>query len=294
MPCDASGHTLGQLAVDARRPGDPGTGGPAEQPKGRAMSWAPDLYLRFQDERTRPAAELAARVAVADPRAVIDLGCGPGNSTAVLRARWPAAEVTGLDSDAAMLAAAAASNARVRWVRGDAASWEADGAFDVVYSNAMLQWLPDHAAVVPRLFRAVAPGGALALQIPVRMGSAIDRDVAAAIADPRWRDALVTAARALTDHDPLFYYDLLCARAARLDVWTTEYCHALDGPEAILAWVRGTRLRPFLAALPSDADRQEFEAALLERITLSHPRRGDGRVVFPFRRLFLVAYRGPT
>lgn len=270
------------------------------------MSWAPDLYLRFQDERTRPAAELAARVAVAGPRAVIDLGCGPGNSTAVLRARWPAAEVTGLDSDAAMLAAAAASDAGVRWVRGDAASWEADGAFDVVYSNAMLQWLPGHAAVVPRLFRAVAPGGALAFQIPVRTGSAIDRDVAAAIADPRWRDALaaaaatadprwrdalVTAARALTDHDPLFYYDLLCARAARLDVWTTEYCHALDGPEAILAWVRGTRLRPFLAALPSDADRQEFEADLLGRITLSHPRRGDGRVVFPFRRLFLVAYR---
>jgi trans-aconitate 2-methyltransferase len=254
--------------------------------------WDPKLYLTFGGERTRPAGDLAARVEVADPSRVIDLGCGPGNSTAVLRARWPTAVVVGLDNDTEMLAAAERSDPAVRWVRGDAAAWEPDEAYDVVFSNAMLQWLPDHAAAVPRWFRAVAPGGALAIQLPAHLQSPLHRHILEVADSPPWREATGGARRALVAHDAAFYYDALCLVAERLDLWETEYCHVMDGPDAILTWIRGTGLRPFLSALPGEEERQCFEAALLQRVAAAYPRRQDGRVLFPFRRLFFVAYRG--
>ena len=255
-------------------------------------SWNPNLYLRFHGERTRPAMDLAARVEVSNPRRVIDLGCGPGNSTAVLRSRWPGAEITGLDSDAAMLAEAEKSDASVRWVQGDAATLTPTESFDVVFSNAMLQWLPNHEEVVPRWFRAVAPVGALAVQIPFHYKSAIHRHILAVADEREWRDATMAARSAIGTHDGAFYYDLLCPLAERVDLWETEYCHVLNGPEDILEWMRGTGLRPFLSALASDDQRQRFEAHLLERVTEAYPRRRDGKVLFPFRRLFFVAYRG--
>jgi trans-aconitate 2-methyltransferase len=255
------------------------------------MSWDPQLYLTFAGERTRPAADLAARVEVPDPQSVIDLGCGPGNSTAVLLARWPAARLTGLDADPDMLAAARRSDAGVRWVLADAAAWDPAEGFDVVFSNALLQWVPDHAAVVPRLFRAVNPGGALAFQVPAHLESPLHRHMLELAAEPAWRDAMRPACSALTSHGPEFYYDALCPLASRVDLWVTEYCHIMAGPEAILTWIRGTGLRPFLSALPADADRRRFETALLDRSAGSYPRRPDGRVVFPVRRLFAVAYR---
>lgn len=256
------------------------------------ITWDPQLYLRFGADRTRPAVDLSARVETAQPRRVIDLGCGPGNSTAVLRARWPAADIVGLDNDAEMLAAASKSDAAVRWLHSDAATWQPDTAYDVVFSNAMLQWLPDHAAAIPRLFGAVAPGGAMAVQVPVHLHSALHRHIVDIADQPKWRDPTRHARGAIVAHEAEFYYDVLCSLAARIDLWVTEYCHIMDDPEAIVAWIRGTGLRPFLNALPSDEDRRQFEAALLERVTASYPRRLDGRIVFPFRRLFFVAYRG--
>ncbi|MEX2169078.1 MAG: methyltransferase domain-containing protein [Pirellulales bacterium] len=254
-------------------------------------SWNPSLYLKFGAERTRPAGDLVARIDVPKPRRVIDLGCGPGNSTAILRARWPSAETTGLDSDAAMLAAAAKSDPEVRWVQGDAANWEPTELYDVVFSNAMLQWLPNHAAVVPRLFGAVAPNGALAVQIPAHLESALHLHILEVANEPEWREDTRAARGAIGSHDPGFYYDLLCPLGERIDLWETEYDHVMNGPEDILTWIRGTGLRPFLNALASEQERQRFESLLLERVAVSYPRRRDGRVLFPFRRLFLVAYR---
>lgn len=255
-------------------------------------SWNPCLYLKFGNERTRPAVDLVARIELADPKRVIDLGCGPGNSTAILQARWPAAEITGLDSDAAMLAAAAKTDAGVRWVESDAANWQLSEPYDVVFSNAMLQWLPNHSAIVPSWFRAVAPGGALAVQIPYHLQSALHRHILEVADEPEWREATRDARGAIGAHDAGFYYDLLCQSAARIDLWETEYDHVMDGPEEILTWIRGTGLRPFLSALSSESQRQRFEALLLGRVAESYPWRRDGRVLFPFRRLFFVAYRG--
>ena len=207
------------------------------------MPWDPQLYLIFDRERTQPAIDLAAsRVQLAYPRRIIDLGCGPGNSTAVLRTHWPNAEVTGLDSDAAMIATARDSNASVTWLQQDASSWHADGEYDLVFSNALLQWLPDHAGVIGRWFASVAPGGALAVQIPSHLNSAVHRHILEVACDPRWHEHTGKASHAINSAEPQFYYDLLCAFTPRVDLWITEYCHVMRGPEEIVKWMRGTGL----------------------------------------------------
>lgn len=255
-------------------------------------NWDPQLYLTFAAQRTRPAEDLAARIDVAQPRRVIDLGCGPGNSTAVLRRRWPSAAITGLDSDAAMLAEAERSDPKVRWLKADAASWEPSERYDVVFSNAMLQWLPDHPNAVARMFRGVAPDGALAVQMPSHLRSPLHRHIVDVAALPEWQPAMRDVRHGIVEHDADFYYDILSDWAGRVDLWVTEYEHVLDGPEAIITWIRATGLRPYLNALADDEERARFQAALLARVARSYPRRRDGRVLFPFRRLFFVAYRG--
>lgn len=254
-------------------------------------TWNPALYLTFDRERTQPAIDLAARVEIAEPRSVLDLGCGPGNSTAVLKARWPTAALAGLDSDPDMLAAAAKSDPGVRWIHADAASWRPDAAYDVVFSNAMLQWLPDHDEATRRFFGAVAQGGALAVQVPTHARSALHTNILELAKEPQWRGHLGGVHGAIHGRDPAFYYDVLAPLAKRIDLWETEYNHVLAGPEAIVTWIRGTGLRPFLHALPDEESRRRFEGELLDRVSVAYPRRPDGKVLFPFRRLFFVAYR---
>jgi trans-aconitate 2-methyltransferase len=253
--------------------------------------WDPQLYLTFNTERTQPAIDLVQRVNVQKAKAVIDLGCGPGNSTAVLRARWPDAQLTGLDSDPAMLAQARTSDATVQWMQADAGSWQPKATYDVVFSNALLQWVPDHAALLPRLIGAVAPGGALAVQIPAHVNSRLHQHILVLANSPKWSAVLGSVPHGIISHDVGFYYDVLRPHAARLDLWETEYVHVMENAEAILTWIRATGLRPFLQALSDDVQRTQFENDLLELVKVSYPQRADGKVLFPFRRLFFVAYR---
>jgi trans-aconitate 2-methyltransferase len=257
-------------------------------------SWDPGQYLQFVQERTRPARDLVGRSALESPRRVIDLGCGPGNSSRLLAERWPGAALTGLDSAAAMIAAASRDYPDADWVEGDIAGWATeDGpAYDLVFSNAALQWVADHATVYPGMFGRVAPGGALAIQVPADIDAPAHRAMRDLAASPRWRDAWPAGGvREWRVHDAGFYYDLLCRRAARLDIWQTEYLHILPDAAAIVAWYKGTGLRPFLDALPTDHDRERFEADYLTRIREAYRPRADGRVILPFLRLFLIAWR---
>jgi len=256
-------------------------------------TWDADLYLRFGSERTQPALDLLRRVELVAPQRVIDLGCGPGNSTALLRARWAAAEVVGLDNSTEMLAAAAAGYPQGKWVRGDAAAWTADVPFDLVFSNAALQWVPDHAAVLPRLLQQVAPGGCLAVQMPVHFQSPVHQRILEIAGEPAWGERLDKARTAIAVGRPSFYYDLLQPRAARLDLWETEYIHVLESPRSIVDWIRGTGLRPFLEALADDQERDRFLELLLTGVEQAYRPQKDGRVLFPFRRLFVVAYANP-
>jgi trans-aconitate 2-methyltransferase len=265
-------------------------------------SWNAEQYLRFAAERTQPARDLAARIAVAAPTRVIDLGCGAGNSTAVLAERWPDAEISGLDSSPEMIAAAKRDYPDRNWAVGDIASWPngdgrfdvtgGDRRFDIVFSNAAMQWVPDHAALYPRIFRRVAPGGALAVQVPCNIGAAAHETMRAIAASPGWAARFPPGGvREWHVGDAAFYYDLLAGAAARIDLWETEYLHVMPSVDAIVEWYKGTGLRPFLEALTSDAERDAFTADYAEKLRPHYPERADGRVLFPFQRLFLVAYR---
>jgi trans-aconitate 2-methyltransferase len=261
--------------------------------------WNPNQYLKFAEERTQPCRDLAARIAVNNVRRAIDLGCGPGNSTAVLRDRWPNAEFTGLDSSAEMIERARREYPGQHWIVGDISEWAgadhdaSHGQFDVVFSNAAMQWVDDHAAVYPQLFSRVAPGGALAIQIPGNIDALPHRLMREVAATPEWSRRFPPGkVNEWHHHEMEFYYDVLAPAAARLDLWATEYLHILPDAEAIVEWYRGTGLRPFLEALDTDAERARFIADYLEALRPHYPPRPAGGVLFPFRRIFLVAYRG--
>lgn len=254
------------------------------------QTWNPSSYLKYEDYRTRPAIDLVSRIRVEVPQWVIDLGCGPGNSTQVLWSRWPNACVVGLDSSPEMIAAAQDIYPDQHWRLGDIATWVDDLKFDVVFSNAALQWLGNHGELLPRLFRQVAPGGALALQIPATNDASIRSIIHEVSEDSAWSYRMNGARAALTFMHPSEYYDMLATNAQSVDLWETEYQHVLKSPAAIIEWISSTGLRPFLDALQSDDERQRFMTMLLDRVTEAYPLRADGNVLFPFRRLFIVAY----
>jgi trans-aconitate 2-methyltransferase len=221
----------------------------------------------------------------------MDLGCGPGNSTEVLARRWPGAELSGLDSSAEMIAAARKSHPDWQWSTEDIGLWTAVEPYDVVFSNAALQWVPEHARVLPQLLGQVAAGGALAMQVPANMDAPAHAAMREIGARAEWRGYFERSVREWHVEAVEAYYDLMAPHAGRVDLWVTEYQHVMDGPEALVEWYRGTGLRPWLDALPDEAARARFGVEYLETVRVAYPRRGDGRVLFPFRRLFLVAYR---
>jgi trans-aconitate 2-methyltransferase len=253
--------------------------------------WDADQYLKFASERTQPVFDLLHRIRLEKPRRIADLGCGPGNSTAVLRNRWPEAFLVGVDSSPEMIQKARETFPEGAWVVGDAAVWGDQEQFDLVFSNAMLHWVTNHETVCRHLLELLAPGGALAIQVPAHYDSPLHREIMEVSRDVAWNGRMEGARHALTNHAPEFYYDLLGPLVSRLDVWETTYYHVLAGPEGVVEWFRGTGLRPFLEVLKSDEERHRFERMLLERYTKTYPRRANGVILFPFRRLFWVAYR---
>jgi trans-aconitate 2-methyltransferase len=244
--------------------------------------WDPAQYLSFADHRARPFHELMARVGPVTPRRVVDLGCGPGNLTAALAARWPSAVVEALDSSLEMVAAARARglDARVE----DVASWKPAPDTDVVVTNAVLQWVPEHASLLRRWVGELSSGAWLALQVPGNFADpshAVVRELVAA----EWPelDGLLRTSPVL---DPAGYADVL--DGCEVDAWETTYLQRLEGPDAVLEWISGTALRPIKAALADD-DWTRFRLALAPRLRQAYPRRADGTTWFPFRRVFAVA-----
>lgn len=266
------------------------------------MNWNPSQYLRFRDARIQAVLDLVSRLAVQLPaagvRRIVDLGCGPGNSTDVLAGQWPLAHVTGLDSSPEMLADARARYPKIQFTAGDIADWaRARGeTWDLVFANSALQWLPDHAALLPALFARVAPGGALAFQVPASVDAPVGQIPRNLAASPAWHHYFPPGAIREWNAAPLAaYYAALAPHAAALDLWETEYVHIMPGgPLDILQWYLGSGLRPFLAALPDEPARQRFCDEYLEGLNLAYPRQPDGKVLFPFRRRFVIAHRAPA
>ena len=254
-----------------------------------AEDWNPKLYLKFEDERTRPPRDLLAQVPLARPRRVVDIGCGPGNSTELLVERWPQAEVTGIDSSPNMVAQATARLPAARFEQADISNWAPAEGTDVLFGNAVFQWVPDHLAVLERLLAALPEGGGLAVQMPDNVEEPSHRLMRETAAKGPWAERLVGAARDVLPSVGA-YYDRLKPLARHVDIWHTFYNHPLEGAPAIADWFRSTGLRPYLSPLDEE-ERAAFLADYTARLAEAYPARVDGRVLLRFPRLFIVAVR---
>lgn len=256
------------------------------------MRWDPEQYLRFADERARPFRELLARVQAQDPKIVVDLGCGPATLTRELAARWPAAHVAGVDVSAEMIERARAEAGDVvELTRADIRDWTPLTPVDVLVSNATLQWVPGHLGLLGRLAGFLARGGELAVQVPGNVTEPSHTELRELAASEPWRDRLADV-RWPTVEEPASYLTRLAGLGLDVDVWETTYHQVLPGDDAVLEWMRGTGLRPVLAALADDGERLAFEAEYGRRLREAYPRQEHGTVL-PYRRIFLVGRRRP-
>ena len=252
------------------------------------MDWDPGQYALFTSHRLRPALDLLARIDHADAGLVADLGCGNGAVLPALARRWPDAELIGVDSSPDMLAAAAKQPARATLVEADAARWQPGRPVDVIFSNATLHWLDHHDRLLPRLMGMLAPGGVLAVQMPDNFGQPSHTLLAEIADDPAWRDRAAGVPRRDPVLPPADYLAILRPVADDITVWQTTYYQELTGADPVLDWTRGSCLRPVLQALEPD-QRAAFLDRYAARLREAYPADADGRVVFPFRRLFLTA-----
>ncbi|MDX6433616.1 MAG: trans-aconitate 2-methyltransferase [Streptosporangiaceae bacterium] len=260
-------------------------------------TWDPAQYWVFADERSRPFFELVGRIGAEAPARVVDLGCGHGELTATLAQRWPGAAIAGIDSSTEMINAAhrlaAGHPARLEFAVGNLADWAPEGPVDVIVSNAALQWVPEHRELLPRWTQALSPGGWLAFQVPGNAGAPSHALLRELCRSPRWRDRLADVLRWHPVGDPAEYFGLLAGQGCRVDAWETTYLQVLQGDDAVLEWVKGTALRPVLAALGGEgaAETAEFLTEYAGLLREAYPP-GPHGTLFPFRRIFVVARTG--
>ena len=253
--------------------------------------WNAAQYLKFEDERTRPSRDLLAQIPLADARRVVDIGCGPGNSTELLVERWPQAAVIGIDNSADMLRQARERLPGHSFIEANIAQWAPPENTDVLFANAIFQWVPGHLKQLQRLLGALSPGGVLAVQMPDNLDEpahVLMREVAQL--EP-WRKTLAETARVRDSlPKPGGYYDTLRPLCSRLEIWHTIYNHVLDDATAIVEWVKGTGLRPFVDPL-DPPERKAYLAEYTARIAASYLPQADGKVLLRFPRIFIVAVR---
>jgi trans-aconitate 2-methyltransferase len=259
---------------------------------GIELSWSAKQYVAFEDERTRPVRDLLAALPHIEARSVIDLGCGPGNSTEVLAARYPQAKISAIDSSSDMIEAARRRLPHISFTVADLQFWEDAGPFDVILANAVLQWIDKHESLLPRFVEKLAPGGALAVQMPDNLDEPAHRLMRQIAADGPWAATLAAAAAARAPQPgAAWYYELLRPLCSRVDLWRTTYYHFLrGGAEAVVEWFKGSGLRPFLEPLDA-AQRRSFLEVYTAAIAKAYPAVADGSVLLPFPRLFLTAIR---
>ncbi len=256
--------------------------------------WDPEQYLRFSDHRLRPAMELLQRIGLYAPEVIVDLGCGAGNVTQLLAARWPSAQIYAVDSSAEMLEQARARSSEIHWQQNTIERWVPERTPDLIYSNAALHWVAGHHELIPRLAQFLNKQGCLAVQMPVSWDAASHRLMRETLesvmtdVDQSVGDALTTVAARKWVEAPDVYYELLAAHAASVDVWQTEYLHELHGEDPVLAWMKGSGLRPIISGL-GQPQLDSFLAEYQRRLRDAYPQQASGLTLYPFRRLFMIA-----
>jgi trans-aconitate 2-methyltransferase len=253
--------------------------------------WNPDLYLKYEDERTQPSYDLVSRINIANPTNIIDIGCGPGNSTRVLRERWPHAQILGLDNSQEMIEKARSAYPQEHWILADAARWKTDVKYSIVFSNATLQWIPNHESLIRTLFDYVQSQGALAVQVPANSGSPLHHAVLRVSKREKWKEAMVGCDELITYRDASFYYNQLSALSKRIFIWYTTYYHVMASHQNLIDWYASTGMKPYLERLATDELRRLFQSQVLDECRPAYPEQQDRKILFPFKRLFFVAYK---
>ena len=256
------------------------------------MNWSAKQYVAFEGERTRPVRDLVAALPVVSAATIMDLGCGPGNSTEVLASRYGDAKIFGIDSSDDMITAARKRMPGAQFAVRDIAEWQDRGPFDVILANAVLQWVPHHESLLPDLVQRLTVGGALAVQMPAFLRHPQMPECIADIgADGPWADKLNAAGGARTNLPSAgWYHELLRPLVTRIDLWRTTYYHVLSGAGAVVEWFKGSGLRPFLEPLTA-TEREAYLKRYTESIARAYPAGADGSVLLPFPRLFMIAVR---
>lgn len=253
--------------------------------------WDSTLYSKFINERTQPAYDLASRINVANPKTIIDIGCGPGNSTLVLNKLWPDADISAFDSSDEMLKQAKEQPFKVNWFQSTVEDWNPTNKYDIIFSNAVLQWVSLHEILLPHLLDTLNDGGVLAVQMPAHYNSPLHKELINLAKIPQYKEYTESACEQLSLKPPSYYYDVLKPVSSHIEMWETQYIHIMDNVQSILEWFRGTGLRPFMEALPNNDIQVCFEKELLKKYEESYIPQKNGKVLFPFNRYFLIAYK---
>lgn len=252
--------------------------------------WSPEQYLQFAHERTRPALDLIGHIPAVDPEYIVDLGCGAGNVTRLLSARWPGAKITGVDNSQAMIERAQSEQGElgIDWVLEDIGNWDFPKAPDLIFSNAALHWMDHHRELFPRLFSRLAPGGVLAVQMPNNFSAPSHKLMVEIAREGPWADKLEHLLRPKPVSWPGAYKQWLDGDAKKVRVWETQYMQIFEGEDPVYEWIKGTSLAPLLGALDF-AERGAFITAYKARLDEAYPREPNGRVLYSMRRIFMIA-----
>jgi len=252
--------------------------------------WNPEQYLKFDKERTQPSIDLLSRLSIW-PETIIDIGCGPGNSTRILFQRWPYAKVTGVDISPAMIEKAKTDCPQHDWRVLDAGSDEIAGKFDLVFSNAAIQWIPNHAELLNKFYHLLTDKGTVAVQLPLFWDMPLGKAIEQIAMNSRWNKLTAGVRNLFAIHDSSFYYHHLSSLFSSVEIWETSYLHIMDSHLSILDMIKSTGLRPYHERLGTDENRKSFEDEILKEIGKDYPLQKNGKVIFPFKRLFFIAHR---
>ena len=253
-----------------------------------SKDWQPNQYLKFANERTQPSIDLVSHINLSNPRKIIDIGCGPGNSTQVLVNKWPNAQVLGIDNSPAMIEKAKSDYPNQQWKIMDANNLDLNEKYDLVFSNATIQWLPNHDELIKILASLTKDKGALAIQLPFYLNMPISKEVAKVAAKEKWLAKTNGCFDNFYVYQVGYYYDVLYPLFDRVELWETSYFHVMDSHMALMEMIRTTGMKPYLDRLNSDIEKVEFENEILDRLKTVYPKQKNGKVLFPFERIFFI------
>jgi len=255
----------------------------------RQKDWNPELYLKFDKERIQPSIDLVSRIDFDNPAKIIDIGCGPGNSTQILSQRWPECKITGIDNSLAMIAKAKLDFPDQKWELLDAGKDEILGKFDIVFSNATIQWIPNHFELLKKFKSILSDSGIIAIQLPLFFDMPLGQSIVRISKEKRWSAVTESANHLFTIHNHSEYYDFLSELFNSVEIWESDYIHIMDSHHSILEMIKSSGLRPYTDKLENDIDKRDFEEKVLTDIKKDYPIQKNDKILFPFKRLFFIA-----